>query len=184
MKWDVQHHADDVPLMRIVHDPIQTDALVVERRAVRALISQGSRYLLFHSQVGGDVKFPGGGVQPGEDPDEALIREVLEECGRRVVGISPAVLRVVEVRAAREAGQMFASSSTYHPCVIDSWVGGLRLDDYERDLGFTPIWMELDAAIGINDEVLAGGSAQTWVARETHVMRWLRGTAPAHDPTR
>lgn len=33
-------------------------------------------------------EFPGGKVEPGEDPDDAIVREILEElsCGIRVVG--------------------------------------------------------------------------------------------------
>ena len=165
---------DPSALLRITHDPIPPGALVVKRRAVRALISEGPRYLLFHSQVGGDLKFPGGGVEPGEDHEGAVAREVLEECGRRVLSISAPTLRVVESRAAREPGQVFESTSTYHPCTIDGTHTALRLDDYEADLGFTPVWMGLDDAIRTNDQVLASGSAQTWVARETQVMRWLR----------
>jgi len=165
-------------VLRITHDPIPPGALVVRRRAVRALISQRSQYLLFHSQVGGDVKFPGGGVEPGEDHDAALAREVLEECGRRVLSVSTPTLRVVESRAAREPGKVFESTSTYHPCTVDGTHTALRLDEYEADLGFMPVWMDLDDAIRTNDQVLASGSAQTWVARETQVMRWLRDAAP------
>ncbi len=84
------------------------------------------------------------------------------------------VLNVIETRRAREHGQVLRSHSSYHPCSVDESVGALHLDDYERELGFVPVWVGLEEAIAANESVLAGGAAQTWVFRETHVLRWLR----------
>ena len=164
-------------LMVIAHDPIPERAEYVTRRAVRAIVADGPQLLMVHSRTAGDYKFPGGGVEPGEAPATALIREVAEECGRLVTEVSPAVLTVIESRNAREPGLVFQSHSTYHVCTVDGPVHPVNLDDYEQELGFRPTWVDLDSAISTNEQVLAAGTAQTWVHRETQVLRWLRDPA-------
>lgn len=162
-------------LIEIDHDPIPADAAALRRRAVRALIHADGRLLMVHSQVSGDYKFPGGGVEPGEAPDHALIREVSEECGREVTMVGPALLTVVERRLAREPGYAFVMESSYHECEIAEGEHSQRLDGYERELGFAPAWVGIGEALATNRDVLASNSAQTWVARETRVLAELVG---------
>lgn len=42
---------------------------------------------MVYSSKDGDYKFPGGGVDSGETYEEALIREIREECGAKVTNI-------------------------------------------------------------------------------------------------
>lgn len=161
--------------IRIDHDPVPTDLVgVLHRRAVRAVIRRDGLFLLVHSRIAGDFKFPGGGVEPGESGHEAIIREVSEECGRTVTRVGDAVIRAVEHRLAYEAGHVFRMESTYLPCDVSEAVHAQRLDAYEHDLAFEPVWITLDDAIETNQRVLADGTAQTWVARETQVLGVLR----------
>ena len=141
---------------------------------MRAVIRRGDMFLMVHSSVAGDYKFPGGGVEPGESAHQGLVREVSEECGRTVTHVSDAILRAIEHRRAREPGHVLRMESTYYPCDVDDEVHAQRLDDYERELAFEPIWITLDEAIEANKRVLAAGSARTWVLRETRVLAALR----------
>jgi 8-oxo-dGTP diphosphatase len=162
-------------LIRIDHDPVPAGSTdVVERRAVRAVIRRGDLLLMVHSAVAGDYKFPGGGVEPGESAHEALAREVSEECGRTVTRVGDVIIRAIEHRRAIEPGATFRTQSTYHPCHVGDELHTQRLDDYEQDLAFAPEWVGIAEAIEVNQRVLASGSAQTWVARETEVLRALR----------
>ncbi len=142
--------------------------------AVRAVIRRGDLLLMVHSRVAGDYKFPGGGVEPGESAHQALVREVSEECGRTLTQVGDVFIRAVEHRDAREPGAFFRSQSDYHRCDVGDEVHDQRLDDYEHDLAFTPVWVALDEAIRVNQRVLASGNAQTWVPRETRVLGALR----------
>ena len=161
--------------LRIDHDPVPDEFTdVVERAAVRAVIRRDALLLMVHSTVAGDYKFPGGGLELGESPDEALIREVSEECGRTVTRVGDAILVAVEHRRAREPGAFFRMESTYHECDVADEVHALRLDAYEHELAFEPVWVSIDEAIDVNRRILATGSAQTWVTRETAVLRALR----------
>lgn len=162
-----------VPVLRIDHDPVPAGTDFLDRVAVRAVISREGHLLMIRSGQEGDVKFPGGGVEPGETDAEALVREVAEECGRTVSGVGGVALVVVEHRLAREPGAVFRMTSRYHPCEVGDHVRAQRLDAYERDLGFHPVWITPGEALAVNRAILAGGAAQTWVARETQVLQRL-----------
>ncbi len=161
--------------IRIDHDRVPPmPHAVVQRVAVRAVIHRNAHLLMVHSRIGGDFKFPGGGLEPGESPHQALVREVSEECGRTVTRIGDVLVTAVEHRLAREPGAVLRMESTYHQCEVDDEVHGQRLDAYEHELAFEPVWTTPDAAIAANDRVLADGTAQTWITRETEVLRLLR----------
>ncbi|NLL40203.1 MAG: NUDIX domain-containing protein [Clostridiales bacterium] len=53
-----------------------------KRKAARAIISRGNKYLLIYKY--GGLQFPGG-IENGEKPEEALVREVMEETGLHVL---------------------------------------------------------------------------------------------------
>ncbi len=172
---EVDRHGVEPSGIRIDHDPVPEHRVeLVDRRAVRAVIRRGDLLLMVHSAVAGDYKFPGGGLEPGESPEEALTREVSEECGRTVTRVGEVILRVVEHRRALEPGAFFRMESLYHPCDVGDDIHDQRLDDYENELAFAPVWVSMDEAIGTNERVLASGAAKTWVTRETRVLRTLR----------
>lgn len=58
--------------------------------AVTAVIRSGPRFLLARHRDSGLWSLIGGGIEPGEEPAEALIREVVEE-----VGVTPVVGGIV-----------------------------------------------------------------------------------------
>jgi 8-oxo-dGTP pyrophosphatase MutT (NUDIX family) len=167
-----------VLLARIVHTAgLSLDGRTVTRSAVRAIVCRRPRsLLLLHSPGNGDYKFPGGGVRPGESWQDALRREVLEECGARVLTIGDMFGEVVEYAAAREEDQdVFQMTSRYIACEVEDGFGEQRLDDYERDLGLRPVWVEVDEALAVNDALLRSGSAVArWVTRETLVLRLVK----------
>lgn len=51
---------------------------------VTAVIRDGDRFLLARHRHSGRWSLIGGGVEPGEEPADALLREVLEETGARI----------------------------------------------------------------------------------------------------
>ncbi|MER6990921.1 NUDIX domain-containing protein [Saccharopolyspora hirsuta] len=64
----------------------------VEQQIVAALVDVDGRVLLLRrcagDSRGGEWEFPGGKVDPGEDLNTALHREVCEETGLRITGIA------------------------------------------------------------------------------------------------
>ena len=51
------------------------------RAGSRAVIVRGDKILLTHEKVSGWYLVPGGGIEEGETPEEAALRELKEECG-------------------------------------------------------------------------------------------------------
>ena len=85
------HLLDDVlggrlPVVQLVRDALEAHLPAKRQRlAAKALIRRGDRVLLarlsVHAVETGRWTLPGGGVDHGESPESALIREVMEEAG-------------------------------------------------------------------------------------------------------
>lgn len=65
-----------------IRSRIGTDLLLLP--GVTAVIRDGDRFLLARHRHSGLWSLIGGGVEPGEEPADALLREVLEETGAHV----------------------------------------------------------------------------------------------------
>lgn len=151
------------------------------REAVRGIILNGRDVFMIHSPVNGDYKFPGGGVQPGETHDQALRREVMEESGRSIAGVHGEFGMITEYDIPKEPDyDVFKMTSYYYLCTLDESFSSQNLDDYERDLAFQPVWVDIDHAIQTNKSVLAAeGEKPLWTRRETFTLGLLR-TQLAH----
>ena len=150
----------------------------VLREAVRAIILEGHRLLMVYSPVNGDYKFPGGGIEPGESHEQALAREVQEECGAALAGIQKALGQVHEYDFAQEPEfEIFHMISSYFVCQVQAGQAELRLDDYEAELAFQPAWVDIDEAVQTNRRVLSQSQAvPLWTRRDTLVLEYIRET--------
>ena len=153
------------------------------RQAVRAIILRGSALLMVYSPVNGDYKFPGGGVDRGEDHPSALRREVREECGAQLTKVGAGFGKVIEYDLPGLPGyEVFKMTSYYYLCEADDARQPQRLDVYEADLLFQPVWVEVDDALRVNRNILeAGRDSQGWTRRETLVLEAIRASfLPGH----
>lgn len=76
------------PYVRSLRNRIGHDLLLLP--GVTAVIRNGDRFLLARQRDSGRWSLIGGGVEPGETPQEAVAREVSEE-----IGVRPVVRRIV-----------------------------------------------------------------------------------------
>jgi len=150
---------------------------VFHRDAARAVIRRGDMFLLIHSRYG-DYKFPGGGVNRGENLIEAMIREVREETGYRVVPDSIRNLGSVRERRKGMDADVMEMDSHYFACEVEERAGERQLDPYEAEYGYEVIWMPLAEAIERNR---AGADEENapWVVRDSRVMEWILEHASA-----
>ena len=141
------------------------------RKAVRGIAFKNGKLLMIESKMAGDYKFPGGGVEKGETEFDALIREVREESGHNVSKIGHIVFRIIETSKDKELDNTkFKMVSDYYLCEVDDGVDSLSLDDYEREMGFSPIWIGIEEAVKKNIEVSKSEKCTKWVERELLVL--------------
>lgn len=163
-------------LVRIIRVPhVPAEARVFQRRAARAIVVEEGRLLMVYSDVNGDYKFPGGGINEGESPEDALARELREECGRELGRVQGAFGQAYELDWwTGSDADVLEMVSYYYRCTLASIdKSTLNLDDYERELGFRPAWVEVEEALRANRAVLARGNAPRWTERDTRVLELL-----------
>ena len=155
------------------------DAPVVTRLAAKALLVRAGRLLVLRSRLG-DLKLPGGGVDPGETPEQAVVRELSEECGLDDVSVGAHVLTVVDSRPAREPGAIWRMTSLHFLAASGAQPEGPRaLEGYEVELGFLPEWVAPRNMLASNRAFLAATDEQVvrerlwWVPREVAVLERL-----------
>lgn len=145
---------------------------VFHRTAVRGIVQREGKLLLVTNKFG-DFKFPGGGMEPGETPEQALSREMLEETGHL---LKPGSLRECCLAKERRKGQtadILEMESYYYLCEIeDGEPMGLHLDEYEAEQEFHGVWLPLPEALEKNQKI-SEEKRNPWVLREIGVMEWL-----------
>jgi hypothetical protein len=84
-----------------------------------------------------------------------LARELLEECGATLLNMDSALGAVIEHDFAEEKDyDIFTMTSYYYLCQIGDGFGQQKLDGYEQELGFMPVWIDIEKAISINRSLL------------------------------
>lgn len=121
----------------------------------------------------GDYKFPGGGVNVDETHAQALARELLEECGASLLSVDDEIGTIVEYNLPMEKDfDVFKMTSYYYQCQVKDGFGSQKLDGYEAELGFQPMWIDIDQAIEANQLLL--NSSVGWLRREIFALEYLK----------
>lgn len=150
---------------------------MIYREAVRGVIKHKNKLLMVYSSKDGDYKFPGGGVDAGETYEEALAREIREECGATVTKICSEFGKTIEYDIPIEKEyDVFKMVSYYYICEVNSVLEEQLLEEYERNLGFEPVWTDIDSAIKANKTIINTKTYDTprWTKRELFVLELLK----------
>lgn len=150
----------------------------VYRPSVRAIIMDDDHKIaLVHSRKHHYYKFPGGGIEAGENHAEALIREVMEEVGLSVI---PASIRefgnVLRLQKGNEGPNIiFEQENFYYTCKVEKDVGMQNLDEYEEEAQFELKIVTLDEAIRENGDYRCDDLFdQIMIDRERRVLEIIR----------
>ena len=124
-----------------------------------AVLIEGDRVLLTQRKLGthlaGSWEFPGGKVEPGEDPRDALVRELEEEIGITAVIGAPIEVTFFAYPSKDVLLLFFEASRTASspdPRAIDvaaiRWVRGEELRDDELPPADVPVLARVRARLG------------------------------------
>ena len=154
---------------------IDTNGKTIYREAVRGVIMKNNALLMVYSLKNGDYKFPGGGVEPGETHEKALVREIREECGAVVLSVHDGIGKITEYDIPVEKNaDVFKMDSFYYLCEADPVFGKQSLDPYEEKLGFIPVWTDIDKAVSANRTLIKSNKFPRWTPREIFALEYIR----------
>jgi 8-oxo-dGTP pyrophosphatase MutT (NUDIX family) len=146
---------------------------VVYRPSARGVIIKEGKVAMIHSALYDYYKFPGGGIEAGESPVQAMIREVKEESGLTVITESIRELGNVHRRSRTAQGGLFVQDNFYFVCSCKENIGETNLDAYESEEGFTLEFVKPEDAINKNQNCNYEHKMPLMLKRESRVLELL-----------
>jgi len=149
-----------------------------ERPSVRGIIIQNGKVAMVHSKKYDYYKYPGGGIEPGEDQRATLVREVKEESGLVVIPDSIREFGWVHRIQKGSVDDIFVQDNYYYLCEVEQTVGQQKLDAYEAEEEFELEYVTPQTVIEVNRREEHGEKSGeplfvTMLEREARVMEML-----------
>ena len=145
------------------------------RNSARSIIIRGRKIAMIHSMKYDNYKFPGGGIEAGETPEEAMMRETLEEAGLIVIPSSVREYGYVH-RIQKSDGdktECFIQDNFYYLCEAEASAVPQKLDGYEAQEAYTLEWVDPSTAIRRNRSVVESPYHPLMLEREARVLELL-----------
>ena len=145
------------------------------RHSARSVIIAGGRIAMVRSLAYDYCKFPGGGIEKGESPVEAMIRETREEAGLIVLPESVREYGCVHrvQRSRSDATERFVQDNFYYLCAARDEPVAQRLDAYEARERYTLEYLDPETAIRKNRSVGPTPYDPWMFEREARVLEML-----------
>lgn len=145
------------------------------RNSARSIIIRNGKIAMIHSLKYDYYKFPGGGIEAGEDPVEAMIRETREEGG--LVVIPETVREYGYVHRIQKSDsnpdEVFVQDNFYYLCSAQDAIVSQDLDGYESKENYTLEFVDPDTAIRKNRGVGQSPYNRLMFEREARVLEML-----------
>ena len=145
------------------------------RNSARSIIIRGGKVAMIHSLKYDYYKFPGGGIENGESPVEAMIRETQEEAGLVVIPESVKEYGFVHriQRSDLNPAECFVQDNYYYLCEAMDQLTSQQLDDYEAQESYSLEYVEPLFAMSKNYNVKNSPYNQLMFEREARVLENL-----------
>lgn len=145
------------------------------RPSARAVIIADGRLAMIHSRKYDYYKFPGGGIELGEDPVAAMIRETREEAGLIVrpetVWEYGYVHRIQ--RSGKDPTECFIQDNYYYLCEAEETPVAQQLDGYEAGEGYALVCVPPQTVLEKNRSVTGAPYNPLMFERECRVVELL-----------
>lgn len=153
----------------------------VYRPSVRAIIfDDDGKIAMIYSRKYHFYKFPGGGVEEGENHQEALAREIEEETGMTLIPESMEEFGEVLKVQKGDDETIHVQENYYYGCKVEKGIGEQHLEDDEKKLDFVLKFVSVDEAIETNEKFSSQDpSTQQIVMRENRVLEMIRSGCAA-----
>lgn len=150
------------------------DMPVIERKSMRGVIFINGKLLVVETG-NGEIKLPGGGMEPGETEIETLVREVLEETGRRVIPESVELFYTIEERrpSFKEYALWHQISKIFY-CDVDDSISEPRYTPGEIRKDMHVALMTVDEAIEKSRAIISGVDFKPWNTREYRTLLLIK----------
>lgn len=145
------------------------------RNSARSIIIVNNKIAMVHSLKYDYYKFPGGGIERGENPIDAVIRETREESG---LVVKPETIKeygyVHRIQKSDEdETECFVQDNYYYLCEAEEGVVAQNLDEYESAETYTLEFVDPKTAIRKNRNVAQSPYNQAMFEREAKVLELL-----------
>jgi len=145
------------------------------RDSARSIIIVARKIAMIHSIKYDYYKFPGGGIESGEDPIDAMIRETREEAG---LIVKPETVKEYGYvhriqRSDKDVTECFIQDNYYYLCDVEETRVPQCLDSYEAKEEFTLEFVEPELAIRKNRSVGESPYNSVMFEREAKVIEML-----------
>ena len=146
-----------------------------ERHSARSIILREGKVAMVHSVKYDFYKFPGGGIEQGEEPAQAMIRETLEESGLVVIPQSIREYGYVHriQRSDDNPDVCFIQDNFYYLCDAEQNLSAQDLDAYEMEEGYQLVWADPELVIQKNRAVIDSPYHPIMFEREAKVLELL-----------
>ena len=138
------------------------------------LVNKNSRVAKQHSQRDEYYVFPGGGIEPGESGEEAMMREAREEAGLVVVPASIREFGCVRrvQKSAYKGSDYFIQDNYYYLCQAEKEIQPQKLDVQEQEKRLVLEFVPPEQALLVNRR--QNGGAPVMLEREIGILETLK----------
>lgn len=145
------------------------------RNSARSIIIRDKKVAMIYSVKYGYYKFPGGGIESGENPVDAMIRETREESGLVVLPDTVREYGYVHriQKSDKDSAECFVQDNYYYLCETADETVSQELDDYEAKETYTLEFVEPAVAIMKNRNVVQSPYNRMMFEREARVLELL-----------
>ena len=146
------------------------------RDSARSIIIRDGKAAMIHSLKYNYYKFPGGGIENGESPEQAMIRETREEAGLVVI---PETVREYGMvhriqRSTKDPTECFVQDNYYFLCDVLPRTVSQDLDRYEALESYRLEFVNADTAIRANRNVKNSPHNGVMFEREARILEMLQ----------